>query len=260
MNDQSHNTQITPNEGDRRPIVFSRDGEVFANSRDVAAFFGKRHDDVVKAIRNLVEKKADLGLRNFAEGYYTLPATGEQQHRCYDMDRRGFTLLAMGFTGAKALDWKLTYIDAFEMMEAELRTRPQPVIDFSNPAVILGAFQHLQSQVTEKDALLAIQSEALQKMDRLENSVGSMCLTDAAKTLKIGPQKLIQFMSTRGWIYKRVGNASWLSRQEKITAGYMEHKEHVYTDNLGQERVATRALVTGKGLLKLAELLNLPLH
>lgn len=42
--------------------------------------------------------------------------------------------------------------------------------------------------------------------------------------------------------------------------GYLEHREHVYRDRDGVERVATRVLVTGKGLVKLAELLEQPLH
>lgn len=46
------------------------------------------------------------GVPNFAQGYDTLPATGPQQHRMFEMDRDGFTLLAMGFTGLKALKFK----------------------------------------------------------------------------------------------------------------------------------------------------------
>ena len=50
-----------------------------------------------------------------------MPNGGEREVRAYEMDRDGFTLLAMGFTGEKALDWKLAYIEAFNRMEAELQ-------------------------------------------------------------------------------------------------------------------------------------------
>lgn len=53
-------------------MVFAKDGEVFANSRDVAEFFGKRHDAVLRDIRSLVAKEPDLGLHSFVEGSYTL--------------------------------------------------------------------------------------------------------------------------------------------------------------------------------------------
>jgi len=248
--------QLLPHEAERNPIVFAKDGEVFANSREVAAYFAKEHFAVLRDIRNLIAKEPDLGLHNFV-AFKNNDLTGESTSH-YEMDRDGFTLLAMGFTGTKALKWKLRYIEAFKMMEAQLR---QPaVIDFSDPKVLLGAFTHLQSLVGEKDQVIAVQGERLRKLDRLEAAGGSMCLTDAAKTLKKGPQELIRFMSARGFIYKRAGNTAWIGRQEKIQAGYLEHREHVYIDKDGHERVATRVLVTAKGLVKLAELLEQPVH
>lgn len=59
----------------------------------------------------------------FCAGVYTLPETGNQPHTCFDMTRDGFTLLAMGFTGKKALAFKLKYIEQFNRMEEELKQR-----------------------------------------------------------------------------------------------------------------------------------------
>lgn len=249
--------QLLPHEAERNPIVFARGGEVFANSREVAAYFGKQHAHVLRDIDNLVKAEPRLGLSNFGETPIIDPQNG-QTYRSFDMDEDGFALLAMGFTGNKALKWKLKYMEAFKVMRAQL-SRPQ-AIDFSDPKVLLGAFTHLQSLVGEKDQVIAVQGERLRKLDRLEAAGGSMCLTDAAKTLKKGPQELIRFMSARGFIYKRAGNTAWIGRQEKIQSGYLEHREHVYIDKDGHERVATRALVTAKGLVKLAELLEQPMH
>ncbi|MGV2135131.1 Rha family transcriptional regulator [Agrobacterium vitis] len=121
------------------PQVFIRDGHVFANSRDVAAVFEKRHDnvlrDIAKLAADLTAISAEEGevrpILNFEEGVYTRPETGSQQHRYYDMTRDGFTLLAMGFTGSKALRWKLRYIEAFNRMEEALRsgTVPDTAVD-----------------------------------------------------------------------------------------------------------------------------------
>jgi Rha family phage regulatory protein len=252
--------QLLPHEAERNPIVFAKDGEVFANSREIAAYFEKQHAHVLRDIDNLIKSEPKLGLSTFGETPFLEPSTG-QTYRSFDMDETGFTLLGMGFTGQKALRWKLKYIEAFKMMRERLRLQaPLPQIDFSNPAVLLGAFQHLQSLVGEKDTVIAEQGDRLRKMDRLEAAGGSMCLTDAAKTLKVHPQELIRFLSSRGFIYKRVGNASWIGRQEKIAAGYLEHREHVYHDKEGNERIATRVLVTGKGLLRIAELLDEKVH
>lgn len=100
----------------RLPVLAVKDGNVVANSRDVAAFFEKRHDNVVRDIQNLVSR----GVLNFEETPYINIQNG-QTYRSYDMDRDGFTLLAMSFTGNRALAFKLAYIAQFNAMEAELR-------------------------------------------------------------------------------------------------------------------------------------------
>jgi Rha family phage regulatory protein len=94
------------------PIVRTEGNRVFATSRDVAAYFEKRHDHVLRDIDELLRMDPEAS-PIFGEGYYTLPATGQQKHRMFEMDRDGFTLLAMGFTGPKALKFKLAYIKAF---------------------------------------------------------------------------------------------------------------------------------------------------
>lgn len=244
---------------DRRPIVSMIDGEALADSRDVAAYFGKAHRDVLRSVDNLLSQEQSLTLRNFTQGSYTTPETGQQQHRRYLMDRDGFTLLAMGFTGQKALRFKLAYIEAFNVMEASLRA-PRITFDPSDPRMLLACFEHLQKQVAEKDEVIAQQAKGLEKLDRIEGADGSMCITDAAKTLGTRPRDLFALMNARRWIFKRPGNSSWLAYQDKIQAGLMEHDDHLYKDGQDRERVATRALVTAKGLVRLAEVLNEPLH
>lgn len=260
MNEQTNiipSSALLPHEAERNPIVFAKDGEVFANSRDVAAYFGKRHDNVMTAISTLIASEPRLGLLNFKETPYVEPSNG-QTYRSYDMDRDGFVLLAMGFTGKKALKWKLKYIEAFNNMEAQLR---QPMaIDFSDPKVALGFIEHLSSQVKEKEAVIEEQKGRLKKLDRLEGAQGSMCISDAAKTLAVKRDFLFKFMQTRRWIFKRSGNKNWLAYDAVRHAGYMEHDDHLYMDNEGRERVSTQALVTAKGLVKLAELIEQPLH
>ena len=96
------------------------DGKPTTTSLDIARHFGKLHRDVLRAIENLLPGLPPEHQRNFAQGVYTLPETGDQQHNMYRMNRDGFVVLAMGFTGKKALQFKLAYIDAFNKMEAEI--------------------------------------------------------------------------------------------------------------------------------------------
>lgn len=89
---------------------------VVVSSREVAEHFGKQHKHVLDAIDNLVAE-------NSATKNMFLEQTREyrgRDFRFYLMNRDGFSLLVMGFTGAKALEWKLKYIEAFNAMEKEL--------------------------------------------------------------------------------------------------------------------------------------------
>lgn len=101
------------------PVVSVVDGKPTTTSVDVARKFGKRHDHVMRLIRNLIAQLPDGGVPNFGETPYTDSQNG-QTYPAYRLTRDGFTLLAMGFTGKKALAFKLAYIDAFNRMEAEL--------------------------------------------------------------------------------------------------------------------------------------------
>ena len=90
-------------------------------SVQVAEYFGKRHDNVIRDIRKLIESAPSLGHLNFEESSYK-NEQGKKQP-CYRMDRKGFVLLAMGFTGEKALQFKIAYIDAFDRMEAMIQQK-----------------------------------------------------------------------------------------------------------------------------------------
>lgn len=98
-------------------LVYLKNDEAVCSSLQVAEKFGKRHDRVLRAIDNLLEtlpkngevsKMFILSKRKAADGQF---------HRMYFMNRDGFSLLVMGFTGKKALEWKLQYIKAFNQME-----------------------------------------------------------------------------------------------------------------------------------------------
>lgn len=100
------------------------EGRPVTSSRIVAEYFGKQHHHVVRDIRTLISQKPDLERNaNFGECSETINlANGStRQVPFFWMDRKGFSLLAMGFTGAKALDFKCAFYDQFERMEEALR-------------------------------------------------------------------------------------------------------------------------------------------
>jgi Rha family phage regulatory protein len=100
-------------------LITTYQNQVVTSSRKVAESFGKEHKHVLRDIDNL---KKDVS--NFGQMFYKteLPDKYGRPQRAYLINKKGFQLLAMGFTGSKAIQWKLQYIDAFEAMEKELTT------------------------------------------------------------------------------------------------------------------------------------------
>lgn len=88
-----------------------QDGKGVVSSRDIARVFEKRHDNVIRDIRNIIGNDPKWGLLNFEESNYI----NEQNHiqPSYVLNRDGFTILVMGYTGEKALSFKKAYIAAF---------------------------------------------------------------------------------------------------------------------------------------------------
>lgn len=107
---------------EKKGIVFKgQDGQVITTSLKVAEVFGKRHNDVLKSIRNLRTAQNCAVLKMFETSSYANEQGKEQP--MFIMNRDGFTLLAMSFNGKKALDFKIAYINAFNDMEEKLRVR-----------------------------------------------------------------------------------------------------------------------------------------
>jgi len=95
-----------------------KNGQVIATSLDLANFFGKKHQHVLEAVVNL-DCPPDFAESNFRRGSYA-DAQG-QMRPMLEITRKGFTLLGMGFTGARAMEFKIAYLEAFDQMEATLR-------------------------------------------------------------------------------------------------------------------------------------------
>lgn len=109
--------------------ITNRNGKLTVSSLQVAKDFGKRHDHIMRDIENLVaetsaESSTNLTTQNWGvKSFFTENTYINERgrtYRCYDITRDGFSLLVMGFTGKKALEWKLKYIEAFNAMEQKL--------------------------------------------------------------------------------------------------------------------------------------------
>ena len=97
-------------------LVYLKNDEAVSDNLQVAEKFGKRHDNVLQAIDGLRETLLKIEERSELFCVSRRKANDGQYHRMYLMNRDGFSLLVMRFTGKNALEWKLQYVRAFNQM------------------------------------------------------------------------------------------------------------------------------------------------
>lgn len=144
-------------------LVFKgQNNQVLTNSLLVAEKFGKNHKDVIEVITSILVKAENSAqtdnqqlAKMFALVEYDVPlnnGTGAvRKAPMYVMNRDGFTLLAMGFTGEKALKFKLDYINAFNQMEETIKIGGHHVPGSFREALLLAAEQQARRHNTGND-------------------------------------------------------------------------------------------------------------
>ncbi|MGE9550427.1 Rha family transcriptional regulator [Erwinia amylovora] len=144
------------------PEIIFHNGKAITTSLSVAEYFHKRHDNVMDKIRSVIaECDEKYHLLNFKEVVREVPGGDGAMRKMpmYELTRDAFVLIAMGFTGKKALQWKINYINAFNRMEAELHcTESRDIIQGDGHSLLIHFDEHHQVSFTEKvpaDAVVA---------------------------------------------------------------------------------------------------------
>lgn len=100
------------------PVVLEKDGVPVTTSKAVADQFDKRHDHILRAIEDL---KPHLTPQFWGANFFKSEYESRgKSYPYYIMTKDGFTMLVMGFTGAKAIQFKEAYITAFNQMQKAL--------------------------------------------------------------------------------------------------------------------------------------------
>lgn len=103
-------------------LVYLKNDEAVCDSLQVAEKFGKRHDKIIRSIEQIRENSSPQNWgQSFKEASYK--DNSGKSNKKYIMNRDGFSVLAMGFTGKKAMEWKWKYINAFNQMESFIREK-----------------------------------------------------------------------------------------------------------------------------------------
>lgn len=234
--------------------LLNQDGKILASSREVAEKFGKRHPDVNRAIENLIVQNCTV--RNmFIKTLYT-SSRGRAESE-YLMDRDGFSLLVMGFTGAKALEWKLKYIDAFNKMEEKLKSgdylseeeKLKLQLFSKDPLEVASAHNRLvELEVCKATAPLIPKAEYHDAVEAASNCVnfGKFSATlQNNEGVKIGRNTIMDWCRDKGYLCSSVSLKNKPS-QQMLSNGYMQYKQNTNERN-GKTYINYTPLLTGKG-------------
>lgn len=106
-------------------LVEIADGKTFTTSLKVAEHFKKQHRNVRRDIEKLLADcpNQEFSLLNFEQSDYQNDRG--KTYPIYKISHDGFALLAMGFTGKLALQWKIDFLTAFRHMETALKLRTE---------------------------------------------------------------------------------------------------------------------------------------
>lgn len=208
-------------------ILKEQNGQALVSSRDVAEKFGKRHQEVMYAIEGRkcdcnnnpkckkckgrgyihigILQENEISVESHLSKMFKKTEYKDSMNRNkyeYLMNRDGFSLLCMGFTGKKALEWKLKYIEAFNKMEEELRSRSVRAL----PTTYKEALLQLLEEVEKNEKLEEERKILLPKADyhdEVLNSDGLITTTVVAKDLGFrSAAKLNQIMFLNNIIFK----------------------------------------------------------
>lgn len=184
-------------------IIPTSAAEQAMSSREIADLCEKRHDHVMRDIRQmLVELHGEGCLPRFGgTSIVQQPNGGEREVPCFFPPKRETLILVSGYK----LELRARIIDRWQELEAQQHRDPVQVLN--DPAAMRGLL------LTYSEKVLALEAEnkelvpKAEALDRIATADGSLCVTDAAKTLQVRPKDLFAFLRSHGWIYSRPGTS-----------------------------------------------------
>lgn len=197
-------------------LVFQNsNGNDVTTSLLVAEVFGKEHSKVVRDIESL-SCSASFNAANF--GVITYIDSRNREQTAYEMTKDGFSFLVMGYTGAKAGEFKEKFINEFNRREALLK---------DDDYILMRSQQILQKrveiaeqkikQLEEKNAKLKPKADFAEAAFKAE---GKVDIGQAAKILNLGfgRNTLFRKLKDAGIFFKDRNEP----KQKYIDAGYFE--------------------------------------
>lgn len=237
-------------------VIQSSNGNDVTTSLIVAQVFGKEHKNVLRDIESL-SCSEDFNRLNFERITYKDARNREQT--AYEMTKDGFSFLVMGYTGAKAGEFKERFINEFNRREALLKD--DDYILMRSQQILQKRVENLQAENKRLEQQNALQEEQLRQSapkveycDKVLSSKGYLTINMIAACLGISDIKLNKLLCQWGIQYKESGVYYLYSKYRD--KGYTVHRPHAYTDSLGNIKTRQHMYWTEAGKKFIIELYN----
>lgn len=237
-------------------LVQIENNQVVVSSRQIAKDFGKQHKHVLDSIRDILAAE-NSATKFFYESTYD---NRGKEYPEYLMNRDGFSLLVMGFTGSKALEWKVRYIQAFNAMEAKLAMEHQDSYMIADPIARALKWAEeekkrraLQATCSQQEQLIGELKPKADYTDKILQSKSLVPITAIAKDYGMSGQAFNKILHGLKIIY-RIGN-QWLLYSKYQACGYTS-SETVQIETSEGPKVVLNTKWTQKGRLFLYEMLK----
>lgn len=236
----------------RRPVSAlaeaANDAMLTMSSREIAELVGSRHDSVKRTVERLAER-GTIPLPPLVEVENDGP--GPARLAEYRIGKRDSYVIVAQLSP----EFTARLVDRWQELEAA--AAPRPPAELSRLEILQIAMEAEQGRLAAeaKIAIMAPQVEALHRI-ALTPTDASMCITDAAKHLKVKPRSILPWLQSIQWVYKRAEDGRVVAYQDRMDRGYLEHKIVEYPGRDGTTRQAPQVRVTQKGLVKLAHRLE----
>jgi len=243
-------------------VACTENNTMYTTTKDIAEKFGKQHKNVLQAVRDLVAGNS-AAKNMFHEATYE---NRGKQYPMYLVNRNGFTLLVMGFTGQDALEWKMKYMNAFNRMEEMIRTKfttlerqqqqnqmPQRGSKEFLALALMDAQQIIEEQerqlIDAQPAIVFHQAVAVTEDTILVRDFAKL-VTQALRqngfNVTIGEKRLFEWFKDKGYLIKQKSNSYNMPTQRSVDMNLFKIKETTIQGDHGP-RINKTSKITGKG-------------
>lgn len=223
-----------------------KDAKVVVSSRMVAQVFEKEHKNVLRDIQGL-GCSSDFGRLNFEPSTYK-DSTGRSLPE-FILTRDGFTLLAMGYNGERAMRFKEAYINAFNMMEQKLKNEERFYIP-QNYGDALALASKLEAERAALAAKVEHDAPKLATFDAHYPDGKYTLITDFARTLDgVNSMSIKKSLKNNGYFYiSASGRYRPYAQYRGIDNMFIEKHDSMYDQY--------QIFVTNKGMQLIVKLFN----